>query len=66
MQTVVKHEALAIRRERERILAGPAASEPERGMEDWVALLPADCRRAGRSRPSGGRRWPAAARRCRR
>ncbi len=35
-QTVVKHEALAIRRERERILAPPAA-----GAEDWVALLPA-------------------------
>ena len=36
MQTVVKHEALAIRRERERILA--AASEPD--ARDWVALLP--------------------------
>jgi RNA polymerase sigma factor (sigma-70 family) len=35
-QTVVKHEALAIRREREQILASPAA-----GAEDWVALLPA-------------------------
>jgi RNA polymerase sigma factor (sigma-70 family) len=41
-QTVVKHEALAVRRERERILSGPAArSEP--GREDWVALLPSDC-----------------------
>jgi RNA polymerase sigma factor (sigma-70 family) len=41
-QTVVKHEALAVRRDRERILSGPAAvtAEPER--EDWVALLPAD------------------------
>jgi RNA polymerase sigma factor (sigma-70 family) len=40
MQTVVKHEALAIRRERERTLAGPAAVKPEPQMEDWVALLP--------------------------
>jgi len=39
MQTVVRHEALAVRRERERTLAGPAARrEPE--SEDWVALLP--------------------------
>jgi RNA polymerase sigma factor (sigma-70 family) len=40
-QTVVKHEALAIRRERERILAGPAAIRSATGDEDWVALLPA-------------------------
>ncbi|HTT93674.1 MAG TPA: sigma-70 family RNA polymerase sigma factor [Solirubrobacterales bacterium] len=40
-QTVVKHEALAVRAERERILAGPAAAtEPER--EDWVAMLPTE------------------------
>jgi len=39
-QTVVKHEALAVRRDRERILAGPAAVTPEPGTEDWVALLP--------------------------
>jgi RNA polymerase sigma factor (sigma-70 family) len=39
-QTVVKHEALAVRRERERILSGPAAVTPEPGKEDWVALLP--------------------------
>ena len=39
-QTVVKHEALAIRRERERILAGPAARRPEPDAEDWVALVP--------------------------
>ena len=38
-RTVVKHEALAVRKERERDLAGPAAvAEPR---EDWVALLPA-------------------------
>jgi RNA polymerase sigma factor (sigma-70 family) len=41
MQTVVKREAMALRRERERTLAGPAAIKPEQGMEDWVALLPA-------------------------
>ena len=40
MQTVVKHEALAIRHERERMLAGPAALRPEPDAEDWVALLP--------------------------
>ena len=40
-QTVVKHEALAVRRERERILSGPAAMTPEPGKEDWVALIPA-------------------------
>ena len=40
--TVVKHEALAVRAERERILAGPAAATPEPGREDWVALLPTD------------------------
>lgn len=39
-QTVVKHEALAVRRERERILSGPAAARAEPGREDWVALLP--------------------------
>jgi RNA polymerase sigma factor (sigma-70 family) len=36
-QTVVKHEALAVRRERERILAGPVAEEEG---ADWVALIP--------------------------
>jgi RNA polymerase sigma factor (sigma-70 family) len=41
-QTVVKHEALAVRRDRERILSGPAAVATEPGREDWVALLPAD------------------------
>lgn len=42
MQTVVKREAIALRRERERVLAGPAALEPEPGMDDWVSLLPAE------------------------
>jgi RNA polymerase sigma factor (sigma-70 family) len=41
-QTVVKHEALAVRAERERTLAGPAAAKPVPGREDWVAMLPAD------------------------
>ncbi len=41
-QKVVKHEALAIRRERERILSGPAARAPEAGEEDWVARIPTD------------------------
>ena len=41
-QTVVKHEALAVRAERERILAGPAAATPQPDREDWVAMLPAD------------------------
>jgi RNA polymerase sigma factor (sigma-70 family) len=39
MQTVVKHEALAIRRERERILASPL---PPGDDNDWVSLLPAN------------------------
>jgi RNA polymerase sigma factor (sigma-70 family) len=41
-QTVVKHEALSVRRERERIFSGPAATPAERGREDWVAQIPAD------------------------
>jgi RNA polymerase sigma factor (sigma-70 family) len=41
-RTVVKHEALAVRAERERTLAGPAAAKPEPGREDWVAMLPAE------------------------
>jgi RNA polymerase sigma factor (sigma-70 family) len=40
-QTVVKHEALAVRAERERILAGPAAAA-ESDSEDWVAMLPTE------------------------
>jgi len=38
MQTVVKHEALAVRAERERILASPLPPGDE---DDWVSLLPA-------------------------
>jgi RNA polymerase sigma factor (sigma-70 family) len=40
-QTVVKHEALAVRADRERILAGPAA-DPAPDSEDWVAMLPTE------------------------
>src|SRR3954471_18543368 len=36
-QTVVKHEALAVRQERERILTSPV---PPGEKSDWVALLP--------------------------
>jgi RNA polymerase sigma factor (sigma-70 family) len=38
-QTVVKHEALAVRQERERILTSPV---PPGEKSDWVALLPSD------------------------
>ena len=41
-QTVVRHEALAVRRERERILSGPAAVATEPGREDWTALIPSE------------------------
>jgi RNA polymerase sigma factor (sigma-70 family) len=37
-QTVVKHEAMAIRRDRERTLSGPVESGA--GTADWVSLLP--------------------------
>lgn len=40
MQKVVKHEALAVRAERERVLADPAALAPGPDAEDWIALLP--------------------------
>ncbi len=40
MQTVVKHEALAVRHDRERVLAGPAALATEADAEDWVDRLP--------------------------
>lgn len=40
-QTVVKHEALAVRRERERLLGGPPARGGEEEV-DWIALIPAE------------------------
>jgi DNA-directed RNA polymerase specialized sigma24 family protein len=67
-QTVVKHEALAVRAERERILAGPAAATPEPGREDWVAMLPteADGPAERAERHEAIERSSAAARRWRR
>jgi RNA polymerase sigma factor (sigma-70 family) len=41
MQTVTKHEALAIRRGRERQLATPPALGDSEETVDWVALIPA-------------------------
>jgi RNA polymerase sigma factor (sigma-70 family) len=41
MQTVIRHESLAIRRERERTLADPSIAPAEADREDWVSLLPA-------------------------
>jgi DNA-directed RNA polymerase specialized sigma24 family protein len=61
-QTVVKHEALAVRRERERILGSPLAPGDD---DDWVSLLPARGDGPTRRR-SGGRRSPAVVRRCKR
>jgi RNA polymerase sigma factor (sigma-70 family) len=40
-QTVVKHEAMAVRRERERILGAPPAPG-EADDDDWVSLIPSD------------------------
>ncbi|HEY0280430.1 MAG TPA: sigma-70 family RNA polymerase sigma factor [Solirubrobacterales bacterium] len=41
-QTVVKHEALSVRAERERILSGPAALPVHPTQEDWISLLPSE------------------------
>ena len=41
MQTVTKHEALAIRRSRERQLGSPPPAGSEEGTVDWVSLIPA-------------------------
>lgn len=40
-RTVIKHEALAVRRNRERILTRPPASGEEEESEDWIQLIPA-------------------------
>ena len=65
-QTVIKHEALAVRRE-PRAACSAARRATARAMpEDWVALIPAPAPTARPSGPSGARRSPAAARRCRR
>ena len=44
MQTVTKHEALAVRRNRERLLGPPAPAREDDGA-DWVQLIPSE--RAG-------------------
>ena len=54
-QTVVKHEALAVRAERERVLASPLPPGEE---GDWVSLLPA----AGDGPPEKAERREAVAR----
>src|SRR6202012_1163282 len=41
-QTVVKHEALSVRAERERVLSGPAALPVHPTQEDWIAMLPSE------------------------
>lgn len=42
MQTVTKHEALAVRRNRERLLAAsPSSPDRAEDEEDWIALIPA-------------------------
>jgi len=40
-RTVIKHEALAVRRQRERILGRPGTASREDEAEDWVSLIPA-------------------------
>ena len=45
MQTVTKHEALAVRRRRERMLSTPAPSRQAEEEQDWVQLIPSE--RAG-------------------
>jgi len=40
-RTVIKHEALAVRKSRERILGRPAGMSREDSDEDWVQLIPA-------------------------
>ncbi len=39
-RTVIKHEALAVRKHRERMLGRPPAAEREGEGEDWVHLIP--------------------------
>lgn len=40
-RTVIKHEALAIRKQRERILGRPGPASRDDDAEDWVNLIPA-------------------------
>jgi RNA polymerase sigma factor (sigma-70 family) len=39
--TVIKHEALAVRRKRERMLGGVPHAAADSAREDWIALIPA-------------------------
>ncbi len=39
-RTVIKHEALAIRRARERLMGRPASASRDASAEDWVQLIP--------------------------
>jgi RNA polymerase sigma factor (sigma-70 family) len=39
-RTVIKHEALAVRKSRERILGRPASAGRDDESEDWVSLIP--------------------------
>lgn len=39
-RTVIKHEALAVRKSRERILGRPGPPDREQESEDWVQLIP--------------------------
>lgn len=41
-RTVIKHEALAVRKARERILGRPAIASREAPDEDWVQLIPSE------------------------
>src|SRR4051794_17875912 len=45
MQTVTKHEALAVRRRRERMLSTPVPGRQAEEEQDWVQLIPSE--RAG-------------------
>ncbi len=45
MQTVTKHEALAVRRQRERLLGPPGPPDREGEGTDWIQLIPSE--RAG-------------------
>jgi RNA polymerase sigma factor (sigma-70 family) len=45
MQTVTKHEALAVRRQRERLLGSPGPPDHEGDGGDWIQLIPSQ--RAG-------------------
>ncbi len=41
-RTVIKHEALAVRKARERLMGRPASASREASAEDWVQLIPSE------------------------